>query len=48
MKIGKYSKADLEYRNHTPAEKDRLRGIYDDLVALGNGDLPKIRIKKIQ
>lgn len=43
---GKYLKADLENRNDTPAEKERLRAIYDDLVARGTTGIPLSAIEQ--
>jgi hypothetical protein len=38
--VGKYSKEDLENRNDSLEEKERLRGIYEDLVRRGKAGLP--------
>ncbi|MBO9733189.1 MAG: hypothetical protein J7623_31395 [Chitinophaga sp.] len=46
MAKGKYLKTDLENRNDTPAEKNRLRAIYDDLVARGSAGIPLSAIEQ--
>ncbi len=44
--VGKYSKEDLENRNDSLEEKERLRGIYEDLVRRGKAGLPLSSIEQ--